>query len=133
MNTENNRIIAEFMDLKPVEVFGNYSISKDHVSVNCENSNDAMNSFCQSTKYHSDWNWLMEVVEKIETKKYYKKEVQFSITKYSVKIQTLTNEDGLIISPCIFSSWGTYGGTQKMKAIYNACLEFIKWYNLQNS
>jgi hypothetical protein len=105
--SENNKLIAEFMN--HYENMGNLGLL-----------------------YHSDWNWLMEVVEKIEAKKYFKKEIQFSITKYSVKIQSLANTDGEILSPCIFSAWGTYGGTDKIQAVYNACVEFIKWHNENN-
>lgn len=106
MNIENNKIIAEFMDLKPVKVFGNYSISKDHVSVNCENSNDAINSFCKSTKYHSDWNWLMEVVESV------------------FKVEEFIKDD------LIFKLNDTLLEVNKT-SLYNACLDCIKWYNLQ--
>jgi len=119
MNTENNRIIAEFMDLKPVKVFGNYSISKDHVSVNCENSNDAINSFCKSTKYHSDWNWLMEVVEKIESLGY-----NFNIT---------SGDATVLYYHCAIYQTSIYriDGTTKIQATYETVIEFIKWYNLQ--
>ena len=52
MTTENNKIIAEFMEHKPTfEVY----------------INDVLTTLERPIKnYHNDWNWLMEVVEKIE-------------------------------------------------------------------
>ena len=135
MKTEDNRIIAEFMGLEKFKSQLDYIIfdvpqhKKDVVT----EQNGGTLFAEMDLKFHTDWNWLMEVVEKIETKKYFKKEIQFSITKYAVKIQTLTSEDGVVISPCIFSAWATYGGSEKLEAVYNACVEFIKWYNKQKS
>lgn len=120
--TENNKIIAEFMGLKPIEVFGSFSISKDHVSVNCKNIDDAMNSFCKSTKYHSDWNWLMEVVEKIESLGFW------------TEFRTHKNFYRFVIGDYDFETKPTVNIASKLKieAIYNACFEFVKWYNQQN-
>jgi len=99
MNTiENNKLIAEFMGYKKslgITWFKEKAIVTE-------------NSF----KYHSDWNWLMEVVDGIVNaslpltfdNKVNKKRVEFfkNITIYSSKDET-----------------------------YNACVEFIKWYNQQ--
>jgi hypothetical protein len=132
MNTENNKIIAEFMGEKtfnsPFLVFD----IPQHVRENEKLENGASLFGMDKLRYYSDWNWLMEVVEKIETLKYYKKDIQFSITKYSVSIQTLANKNGVVIGN-IFSAWGTYEGTEKKLAIYRACIEFIKWYNEQTN
>ena len=57
MNTaENNKLIAEFMGCKPI-----FKDKKEYQMVTHEN-------MCYSTnelQYHKDWNWLMEVVQKI--------------------------------------------------------------------
>ena len=119
---ENNKIIVEFMGLKPIEVFGSYSISKDHVSVNCKTEVEAFESFCKSTKYHSDWNWLMEVVEKIE-------EIQSPKGfRYAFEICGNSVNIGLGKTTNIFKR-----KTTKKESIYSACLEFIEWYNQQNN
>lgn len=123
MNTiENNKVINVFMDLKPVEVFGCWSISKDHVSVFGASKEEVFNSFCKSSKYHSDWNWLMQVVEKIES------------LNFVVDIQ---NIPGLGQYCRIFSAGADVVTVRnyetKIKAVYNACVEFIKWYNQQNN
>lgn len=57
MNTaENNKLIAEFMGCKPI-----FKDKKEYQMVTHEN-------MCYSTnelQYHKDWNWLMQVVQKI--------------------------------------------------------------------
>jgi hypothetical protein len=126
MNTENNKIIAEFLGLKTI-------LEQDFLDYKY-NQNETDNLYIlESLKYDSDWNSLMEVVEKIENLKYFQNEIQFKITKYAVCIQTITKETGIVISPCVFSKWATYGGTEKLQATYKTVVQFIKWYNLQNS
>jgi len=69
--------------------------------------------------YSSDWNWLMDVVEKIED------------LNYSVEINK--QEDGdyqcLVTKSSIVSSEFS---DIKINAVYNACVKFIRWYNNQN-
>ncbi len=122
--TENNKIIAEFMGLETIN-FGETMYLLKWKNNLVQKKDDSIFNF------DSDWNWLMEVVEKIESKKIYKKEVRFSITTYAVKIK-IKKPSGAVTSPCVFSAWATYGGTEKLKAVYNACIEFIKWHNQQN-
>lgn len=65
-------------------------------------------------RYHLSWDWLMPVVEKIETLGY-KWEIGMSAT-----------------SPyhyCKIWSIGTIEGISTLDAIYGAIIEFIKWYN----
>ena len=110
--TENNKLIAEFMGLKPKNIFGYWGISKDHVSVNCKTEAEAFESFCKSTKYHSDWNWLMQVVEKIEISGYYLQidSIGCIISKNNIDLVTVNSRT-------------------KIDAVYTACVEFINWYN----
>ena len=115
---ENNKIIAEFLDwefddlsetfetpfLKLVEpqAFGDEQFS-------CK-----LQDF--ELEFHSDWNWLMEVVEKIESLGY-----RIEIVKHICRIY-LSNKETIIISE----------NTPKIEAVYNAVVEFIKWYNNKN-
>jgi len=95
MNTENNKLIAEFM--------------------NCENP-----QAWEDDLYSNDWNWLMEVVEKIESLGYNTKIESLEHTRVSIgngKYLTLVEVDN----------------ETKIEAVYNACIEFIKWYNLNLS
>lgn len=79
--TENNQLVAEFMQ---------FNIDK-------RNPNTIL--------YHSDWNWLMEVVEKI----------------YSLELEeevVLIVRDGL--------------AEANITSTYDAVVKFIEWYNKQN-
>lgn len=65
-------------------------------------------------KFHKDWNWLMEVVEKIES-------IGFTFeTKKNWARITRKGEN-------IILRWEE--DKTKIEAVYNACVEFIKWYN----
>jgi hypothetical protein len=100
--TENNKIIAEFMGLV-------YRTKKDYEGWYKDDS--FTNRICDfgSLKYHSDWNWLMEVVEKcLVGEAEHKKEGN--------KLVSLIYEGLTELS--------------KIKT-YNACVEFINHYNTQ--
>lgn len=99
--TENNKIIAEFMGAVGYHTFnGNFAII-DGKEINMD-------------LYNSDWNWLMEVVEKIESIK----GTQIFINGISCEIMFR----GKVISKHF---------NTKIEAVYNACIEFIEWHNLQ--
>ena len=104
MKTENNKIIAEFIGW---EINNELWINDKKVFVQYTD---------QSLKFNSDWNRLMEVVEKIEKLKYF------------IQIDSI----GVVISKekkIITVSDNRY----KIEAVYNACVEFIKWYNKQEN
>lgn len=104
-NTENNKLIVNFMGLKPIEWNGRYSISKDHCTCNDVTYEDAINGFCSITKYDTDWNWLMQVVEK------------------SLTMGDNTDQWDNILNEL---------QSVNIENVYNACVEFIKWYNNNN-
>ena len=108
--TENNKIIAEFMGAKATT--DTYFILNMYMTLKEE-----------ELKYNTDWNWLMEVVEKIES---FNSNLQsFSINGNRVEIKDFSVKQNL---------FSYYNDTEKTKiqAVYNACVEFIKWYNLNN-
>ena len=105
MTTENNKIIAEFMGMKEnsfTEAFKNV---------------DNKFLFPSELVYHSDWNWLMEVVEKIRGIDQTAKE-DFKIRLLHYQRNKKTVFDLSIL--------------EGKEYVYNACIEFIKWYNEQN-
>lgn len=73
-------------------------------------------------QYHSSWDWIMTVVEKIESLSYNKgRHYYIHITQSHVQfLIDRTNE-----TP--FSKWGSTNN--KLQAIYKAVIQFIKWYN----
>ena len=128
MNTENNKIIAEFMgeSKQPYEFpkFGKIDTNGDWKDIFFDNQ----------LKFHSDWNWLMEVVEKIERLEDLER---FEITNHSVNITYYQSKENKFILNLNHRNNGLYlmGGENtvntKIQAVYKACLEFIKWYNEQ--
>jgi hypothetical protein len=110
MNTENNRLIAEFMGYPTYEMNG---------YMNVEFSEDNIRTIVD-THYHSDWNWLMEVVQKIE-------DLDFIFSIHHEVVNIFNGE----CSNLIFNE--TFVGDTKLGTTYLAAVEFIKWYNEQSN
>lgn len=103
---ENNRLIAEFMGFKMI----------NSLQISTPNGGGI---FLSELKYHTSWDWLMSVVEKIENLGFIFK-MQGNATTFLKKgtFNTRIWNDDFI-------------GDTKIKAIYNAVVEFIEWYNEQ--
>lgn len=126
MNTqENNKLIAEFMGAKPMyfgaskeyEMYGRIQSIIDGV--------DEKHFFAEEEMlFSTDWNWLMEVVEKIDHLGF--------VTEISGNIERSFALIGLANSNVSISRVG-YGieFMNKKDATYRAVVEFIKWYNEQ--
>lgn len=108
--SEGNKLIAEFMGLKPVETFGRYSISKDHCTCREDTAEQAMKGFASIAKYHSDWNWLMPVWEKI-----------------------VDLRDGFCVPHGKFLVKSIYQSLYivNIERTWKEIIEFIQWYNNQ--
>jgi hypothetical protein len=109
MNTiENNKLIAEFLgyvNTTPNDKdFSIYEGNTLNIKGNVKNLIEPM-----SMEFHSDWNWLMEVVAKIRDYK--------QVKVWDTTALTLMNE---IIH---------VAGRARLSATYNACINFIKWHN----
>ena len=145
MTTENNKLIAEFMGLKyePYYLPQYKTIQYKYGEfVESEHFNK------EELKYNTSFDWLMEVVEKIEslgsskimnTILYSRFEVKHNQVllcwnkdnNYQIKIETLQDWQKGYKS----TSYKDYRrvdinkDTTKLEAIYLVCIEFIKWYN----
>jgi hypothetical protein len=108
MCTENNKIIADFMGAKVTT--DTYFINGMYMTIS-----DA------DLKYHSDWNWLMEVVEKIES-------LHFDFAIYTGSSVSVINTEDYPYKEII-----SLNGSSKKEAVYRACVDFIKWYNEQKN
>lgn len=65
---ENNKLIADFMGIKPTKGYSSdwhYSDSP-FISINSDSYEEVENTIAEYVKYHTSWDWLMPVVEKIE-------------------------------------------------------------------
>lgn len=120
MTTENNKLIAEFLGWEEKEKYFMFN-PKTNGSI-----------YIKTLLFHSDWNWLMQVVEKIETIPSWDKDrfgtivtiqgkkCRINSDHYQDKNKTYSKEQYFDV---------TFIGETKIEAVYNACIEFIKWYN----
>lgn len=122
--TENNKLIANFMEFKGVnkcvrDESGKYydyhanhkfsCIKEQEIQIESENGVGLVEQdylFIEDLKFHSDWNWLMEVINKIKSLDVAEYTLIYAIDDYLIQIE--------------------------LEATYNACAQFIKWYNQQN-
>lgn len=133
---ENNKLIAEFMGLPTRISKGTtyYGIC-DEISemqsigewagisvIENEDTPEEKTLYGQSIdelKYHTSWDWLIPVVEKIE------KQLDENNYHLIVKIEntycSILKEDGEEIIG--------FAEKNKLEATYKAVAEFIKWYN----
>lgn len=120
MNTEQiiegNILIADFMGFQRTE--------KGSGEVTYKGKGRGVVIWASTLEFHSSWDWLMPVVEKIEDTKadehyYFKFDM---INRNEVEI---TYEDNSVF---FIDSFKT---KNKKEAVWLAVVEFIKWYNKQ--
>ena len=108
----NNKLIAEFIGYKEYVNEGAIQLYiKDKV----------VKSIGQ-LDFHSDWSWLMQVVEKIESLTDINSNGCFVLLESIGFNAKFIFDDGTRILK-------DSKGETKIEAVYNACVEFIKWYN----
>ena len=107
---ENKRLIAKFMGYID-NGDGEYLI---HPDTNYDHSLNDFDWFL----YHNSWEWLMPVVEKINTLDDY----GYSVIIHQHYTEVYKNEPKPVV---IIST----SGDDCIKGVYNAVVEFIKWYN----
>ena len=105
-----NKLIAEFMGGRYFEIGGIMGTTYQYRDLIHKGDYYYPNEL----KYHTSWDWLMHVVEKIESLGYdfeFKKQGKFTNVRFK----------GIIDYNC--------KRYDNITAIYNAVVEFIKWYN----
>lgn len=107
MKTKTNKLIAEFMGIKPrFEGPNVYSYSDaPFFNVREDNPEKVMKAICNYVKYHSSWDWLMPVVHKC----------------LEICNEEMLNEWEASFSDKFF--------TCAIEPMYNEVIEFIKWHN----
>jgi hypothetical protein len=96
MTTENNKIIAEFMGMKPINK------NESNGIWNCTIKTHGFN-IVQHLSFHSDWNWLMEVVKKITTLEEFQYNYEFNQLFWEVFNQL--DIDEVYIQVFLFIEW----------------------------
>jgi hypothetical protein len=110
---ENNKLIAEFLGYTqphPDYPCATYWYKKDESPLTL-------------LSFDSDCNWLMEVVEKIESFVDKNKCAKYNFTIEQSFVEIIDNNTSDIVVEIDRDT--------KIEAVYNACVEFIKWYNGQ--
>lgn len=117
---EGNKTIAKFMEFEETSI-GWYDSNETIGTIDGSNTFDYL-------KFDTSWDWLMEVVEKINNIKIKDYNTSVYIHKEKCYIATTHFNTGGIWSICI-----TYnekpGDISSIEKCYKAVIEFIKWYN----
>lgn len=124
--TENNKLIAEFMGYKQ-DAKGKYEIIEDfdiveNIQTYVEDDDYRtvvggivlVNFLPEEMRFHTSWDWLMPVVEKIN------ETGRFEVNIGYGRCYITDGEDELTLSMV---------ENQTQYAVYRAVVEFIKWYN----
>lgn len=118
--TENNKLIAEFMGAKTQPQKGYVEYEMYGIIPSIEDA-EYIQHFFQADEmlFQSSWDWLMPVVEKIES-------LGFNITiekNYTDVMEIFNGLGG--------SLFGFKRSSDKIKNTHKAVVEFIKWWNNQ--
>jgi hypothetical protein len=120
---EKNRLIAQFMGCEPTPDALDRSVLAYYIGdviINADNSkneNDENVFHPEDMQFHTDWNWLMPVIDKIESMGYW-----VDYTKGDVFIYD--DNYNLVIPNPMHENEDT-----KLSIHYKAVVEFINWYN----
>lgn len=112
-----NEIIAEFMTGQEFHFIDDFDRECAGIKVN-----DSVYPL-DKLEYHSSWDWLMPVVEKIESIGAYSVEID----KYKVRVFHITTWKNRTVF---------YAETiekKKIDVVWSAVVEFIKWHNGNNA
>ena len=131
---EGNKLIAEFMELPKVKC--SIGTETGIVTEGYGHPFVGVPVIPSGMQYRYSWDWLMPVVEKIESLRYTKcpSDVGFS-TGVAVPIFTIEGESVIIDwhngAEGRWGNWKTFTNNNKSKFenLYQAVVEFIKWYN----
>lgn len=97
---ENNKLIAEFMG---------FILETNLTTMGYEKYKNSYGNWYKENEivFHSDWNWLMTVVEKCSN-------IASELDEWEMY-------------------WEITDNIPRIDTTYNACVEFIKWYNEQSN
>ena len=123
--TENNKLFAEFLGYNyyphsDTEVIPGWR--KERYNPSHKLSVMKGDYLCRTHKqlrFDTDWNWLMKVVEKIESLNY-DFEILGGEWVIIIDCDPDRNESDVIIET---------SDETKLSTVYKACLQFINWYN----
>lgn len=121
---EGNKLIAKFVNLNQGWSYHQDDESREQYP----HSQLKPNAY---TRWHDDWTWLMQLLERIEALEEYDRQLknrEVKCTPYRVDILGRNVVEVLAFgedSICLINK----DGLTKMEAVYKAVIEFIKFYN----
>lgn len=120
MNTENNKLIVEFMggSCKKHENGHVYYTLPNHPTIDIS----PYHVMDDNVFYHSSWDWLMPVVEKIQACEILTMQ-GFNVIIYNRVTEIKCRWSGKLIA--------LMQDNTKIESVYTAVVEFITWYNKQ--
>ena len=113
---ENNKLIAEFMGMT-------YYIPNDDSLMVEKAPIGVLVTPTKSLEYHTSWDWLMPVVEKINNTERY----EVCIGNCHCHITDIENDNHKVRALTL-----SLQGKTTMRAVYLAIVEFINWHNEYN-
>lgn len=117
---ESNKLIAKFMN----EEYRNGTVIRYSDTARCRVN--PKGEVGHPIKYDASWDWLMPVVENIESVVFAPEEADIFIGYKACTIEYM-NED-LDIDLNIQGK----AGKTKLEGVYNLVVQFIEWYNSQD-
>lgn len=114
MDTKNNNLIAEFMG------YINTTPTDKDFNIYQHPQNKKMIE-TMSMQYHTSWDWLMPVIEKISNYKYEDFDTAYPRTFGMI------GEKGIPMFR--FNRHHLFQEKTLIESAHMACIEFIKWYN----
>ena len=120
---ENNKLIAEFMGVLSNTTYYYIPQFAEWQPIKYTNEFEEVEHFSlEEMKFHSSWNWLMPVVEKIEDIE----DIDVNILTNGTKIYKWRTKEVIVDNSADISF------DNKIEHTYIAVVEFIKWYNEQH-
>lgn len=119
----SSALIADFLGWEKYEDGLTYKFPNLYpiYNINDEENTGWISEHITNTEFHSRWDWLMPVVEKIEI------ECKFDVNIYGhynwvmpFRCTILDNRNNIIVYK---------GNDSKIQCVYDAVVEFIKWWN----
>jgi hypothetical protein len=86
-------------------------------------------------QYHTSWDWLMPVVEKIENSKHsnYGEKIKFFVFSMAQFHCSIIGHTGIRQPGCYYQTPYGYEPPSKIMAVWEAVIGFIQWYNSNNT
>lgn len=111
---EGNKLIAHYMGLKPYKSHSGPQVNKQVFSIG------RREHLINNLYYHSSWDWLMPVMEKIG-KEY---NVRITWTAHAIEVTYIDRPDVRDDN-----SLADFGGFAPITNTWKCAVKFIQWYN----